>query len=190
MFLRARWRPEQPHKDRDKEENRGKRPRHDLRPAPGWRRLSHLCERSRGAALLLVSKDRGVRAFRYLDNKGFRTAFAIEVLVELEAQLAHVHPHGAVIDNAVVNRLAEYGAADAMLGQIGDMPMEASLRHVTEKIPDPCRFLEGRAGGDALNQLPACIRFQVWIRFGCTGRLCVVLKWHDPIPARTRRIIP
>src|ERR1035438_5131401 len=74
------------------------------------------------------AKQGGVGPFRNLDNGSFVAAFPIEILMQLEPQLADVDADRAVLNYAVILGFAEDGAADAVLAQILGLAVQGSLR--------------------------------------------------------------
>jgi hypothetical protein len=51
------------------------------------------------------------------DDAAFFPAFSIEILVQLEAQLADMYANRTIFDNAVILGFAENRAPDPILGQ-------------------------------------------------------------------------
>jgi hypothetical protein len=102
-----------------------------------------------------VSKKGGVRPFRNFDDYRFAAAFPIKILVELQPQLANVNANRTVLDDAVILGFSENGASDAMLAQVLCLAMQSSLSKETQQISESRRLLEGWAGDDSFDQLPA-----------------------------------
>ena len=85
--------------------------------------------------------------------------------MQFEPQLPHMHADRAVLHHAVVLRLAEHRAADAMFAQILGLAVQGSLRQKAQQISQAGRLLEGTAGGDLLDQLPPGVCLEIRIHF-------------------------
>src|ERR1035437_1269103 len=108
-----------------------------------------------GSPRLDGAKERGVSTFRNLNDACFVAALAIEILMQLEPQLADVNADRAVLDDTVILGLAEDGAADAVFTQVLGLAVQSSLSQEVQQISEPGRLLDGRTGGDPFDQLPA-----------------------------------
>jgi hypothetical protein len=85
--------------------------------------------------LFYVAKKSRVGPLGDFDDTGFVPALTIEVLIQLETLLSNVHGDRTVLDNAVILRLSENGAPDAVLAQVLELAMDGSLGHETQQVP-------------------------------------------------------
>ena len=81
--------------------DRGEGPRHDYSQPRGAEGFQPVRQPPPVSPNRNAIKTECVGSFWNLHAEGFRAALAIEVLVQLQAQLAHVHPHRTIFSGAV-----------------------------------------------------------------------------------------
>jgi hypothetical protein len=109
----------------------------------------------RGLSFFL--KRQRLSAPRYLDPQCFLSAFTVEVLVQLQPQLTHMHAYGAVFRGAVIRTFSKDGLADSLFGQFGNVTANRVLRKIAQKITQAPRLPKRLTAKNALDKLPALV---------------------------------
>src|SRR5487761_1196557 len=108
-----------------------------------------------------MPEDRDIRALRNFDDQGLIASLPVEILMELQSQLAHLNPDGTVLDRAIVHRLAKDRAADMVLSKLGGMAVDRTVCQVAKKFPQTRGLLEWPGCYDAFDQKPTLIVGQI-----------------------------
>ena len=66
----------------------------------------------------ILAKERNKAALRNFEDDGLFVPYHIEILVQLQTQLANVNAHRAVFGRAVVSRFTEHSATNTNFAQI------------------------------------------------------------------------